>query len=550
MMSEDSTPPPAPPLEVYPPQTKSPADAEQVELEVAAENKIIAKVWAWSEIAVTQDSSLIDLLKWRSYSLVSGLLHKPDDLRSSADKLVSESGMEKAAAPLCDLGNIAALAFYEQEPLSFAEGKKMFLLMDKDGDGDLTMEEIQAAVERDDVKEFIQGHPALLMLQDPATVEKLFKTPALEETKGTDQLVGSVQETKGTDQLVESVTMEGWMNMLGSLIDQQCKYVRRLGQIGGQSFWGRSLEAEDQYACCPDSWAADLWYFFKNNHSLARICLKDAEHPLNKYECINIQFAVLGWNLFFSALISRSKDPVEKFIVGLFAVAIPSSIISMFLTYIHGCPCLLTQYKKQGCCACCTKCLRGVGACVGCLVFLIAIGFFAVGVLICIENIDKDLGSGFDFWALNTAEGWVLAPIIWMSLSFNPLGAALCLRDCCCCGTLFGLAGLAQWQVERRQVKDFLFELAKAEALANQSATPSAPGVTHSAPGTVSEQPSSVTPPPPIPPAVETTTAPPPPTPPAAETTTTAPPPPTPPAADTTTTSPPPPPVADTTTTV
>jgi len=61
------------------------------------------------------------------------------------------------------------------------------------------------------------------------------------------------------------------------------------------------------------------------------------------------------------------------------------------------------------------------------------------------------------YWLLGTTQGWMLAPLIWLSLGFNPAPGVLWLADTI---SLLQLAGFGQWQLERRKVREELLAYA------------------------------------------------------------------------------------------
>lgn len=189
-----------------------------------------------SKPQLSRDAPLVDLIKAR------GQAHTAD---CCFDVWLHATTNLSTAAPIAALSqpeNIIAYTYYDDAPISVAEGVKLFDILDENHDGIITRDEIATRMTQARAEAFREKYAMLEYLQDADTVAEMLEA-----------YCGPRADKYAT------IDMGSWFQLLGALIEQECLHMARRGILEGRVFWGLDMSVK-----------SDFVFFLNNHHPIVR----------------------------------------------------------------------------------------------------------------------------------------------------------------------------------------------------------------------------------------------------------------------------------------
>jgi len=179
--------------------------------------------------------------------------------------------------------DLVGFLLFEQNPISTDQAISVFKIMDRNGNGELTVDEIIAEVREPDVYDFIiaQGESPLIGL----LLEKNDLFYFFTDTRG-------IQISALDMNMDGKVSIDEWLAVVDTLIRQHLEYIRILSYLKKRCFWGRGITAAseiDFYGidkllgisdALMSSWLEDFLHYQRNNHPLFGIFYHEANSLL------------------------------------------------------------------------------------------------------------------------------------------------------------------------------------------------------------------------------------------------------------------------------
>lgn len=265
-----------------------------------------------------------------------------------------------------------------------------------------------------------------------------------------------------------------WMVFISKIIEDDLHYLIRESLIDQQCYRGLGLDAEGRsfnsqevnsvstnWWSCEWMWRkefwADYWYYERNNNGLLAVYLCDDDHPLTGFQRLSIEFCVLSWVLFMSAILFENDDgnSIVSYIVESIFVTIPVFVLRQIMFVFYVCPCLNTRHREGFCKSCFLSSFDFSGQFFGVLLSCGFILFFVFGVIFAVRA-----GSGFlGNFAFNWAAAYVYDCLKDFFMCFNPLIIAKSIVEWKCVGRGLKLLGFASWQLEQSLVQEKIQEV-------------------------------------------------------------------------------------------
>lgn len=346
-------------------------------------------------------------------------------------------------------------AIQQKEPLDLDEGLRLFSLLDFTKTKDLTKKEIL-----DGCTHKIKKHAEVL-----AFLDKHENTP-----------LGLLKNKRSIDKVFARVDKDGdgkivfheWKLFLAELIERDLEYLVEKGWASDNCYWARHPPTDPEprfFFFCTTEWLSDFWYFECNNNPLLGIFFADKNNTLQTLERLNIEFCCGSWALLMTAILAQdpSRNVGSQYILLFVVVTLPLVFIRNVLLYCFKCPCLVRRHHMSCWRRCCIPCLERAGHFVGLLTFCAAVIVLVLGILVALR-----LRHSRAFWwdfVVSVGMGFVYEFFYDLLVPFNPLVTMRCMvekRRCLCFP--FKVAGLAQWQRQRKAAMQFYHDRKRSAA--------------------------------------------------------------------------------------
>ena len=216
---------------------------------------------------------------------------KSDELMAHAESL-----LQKAVRLSGGFSMRALMAVDGRKELNIEEGLRLFTMLDENGDGYLTKDEITETCTQlnnnksnQDVLDLLEKYDdtPFGLLKNRATIAEVFKAA---------NLTGSGYINK-----IE------WKLFLSKLIERDYHYMLERGFASDIKYWARGgfiTTPEPEYFFLNREWWKDLYFYECNNNGLLGLFFADEHSRLNVFERLNIEFCCQGWTLFWCAVVS------------------------------------------------------------------------------------------------------------------------------------------------------------------------------------------------------------------------------------------------------
>lgn len=420
-------------------------------------------------------------------------LARPEGLTVHISTLADKSTALYKAHQVLGRHSVHALfAVNKATQLNVTEGMAIFRLLDADGDGNMTIDNVIYGLANN--KEVVQ------------LIERYSDTPLglLQSSWEVGRLLDKIDTNRD-----KTVSKEEWKDFLALIIMCDIDYLVAKGMNMGQCYWGRGLgdtnivadggdneeDSDDEekvsaatatgttvgtgidgigrttYLWCIDGrwlerchiidrgWWEDFCYYQQNNHALLFLFGKhDPRHPLKRHSIVNIEFVTQAFGLFLLAHVilrycdfSDPRAPrgcgYPPFYVTLCLVALPMVLMRNLLHFLYRCPCVLSRHEMTTARQCGFRIVRWSGHALGTLFFFTGVIMLSVGL-----NIVQHAGATcFNTWLLSVIQSYIVCVILDLIFKFNPFRWAFKLRKLV--GErifrVFVTVSLAQWQSER-----------------------------------------------------------------------------------------------------
>lgn len=195
----------------------------------------------------------------------------------------------------------------------------------------------------------------------------------------------------------------------------------------------------------------DFWFYECNKNGLLALFLSDDNHPLSRMERFGVEFILMSWVFFLTAILDG--DGMD-WIVSIVYVTLPSLVLRKILEFLYTCPCLISRHEGGKIKSTLIPFIQSMGHCLALPVVILAVWLFIMGLIFAVRN-----GAYFiSFFFFNWTMGFVFQAVEHFCLPFNPFECVHSLSKCkciCCLRTLFELSA---WHSERLQVAHFFSE--------------------------------------------------------------------------------------------
>ena len=187
-------------------------------------------------------------------------------LRGSDASDAEAEARQLALGPPNELAVLAALSDADIIDVSGAE--PIFDLLDANGDGRLSAEELRQGVRSDAVVHYVRetGNAILKGL--------------LRDRRGVGRALQEIDDSSGP-----FVSRRGWKRFVQAMAVERVRHLREMGLVKGRCYWGKGLDDVQTtpsllkwFSPFPRGYLEDFWFYAKNNHP-ALFCLRDPAHP-------------------------------------------------------------------------------------------------------------------------------------------------------------------------------------------------------------------------------------------------------------------------------
>ena len=325
----------------------------------------------------------------------------------------------------------------------------IFDMLDANGNGRLSFEELRLGVASDAVTDYIRETGNVVM-------KGLLKDWERSEKRVARALASLDPEKRGW------VSREAWKRFVVGIARERVRHLRALGLLGGRCYWGRGLEDVAKPAsacwwfccgCLPRGFCADFWFYAQNSHP-ALFMMRDAAHPFSRLEALAAELVVQSFCGVASIFASRHEEPwtspanfVWNGAVTVAFISLPVLVLEELLFVLLACPCV--RYERRGrrreaCFACWQRALEFVGHLVVLPLVVLSVGIAAYAAYLL--HVEPETQVHFLLW---WAAGLGISYLLWfpvkLALQFN-----LCFgskRTACLAST----CSLGRWADERRR---------------------------------------------------------------------------------------------------
>eukprot|EP01062_Namystynia_karyoxenos_P073678 TRINITY_DN704_c0_g1_i1.p1 TRINITY_DN704_c0_g1~~TRINITY_DN704_c0_g1_i1.p1 ORF type:complete len:766 (+),score=302.01 TRINITY_DN704_c0_g1_i1:78-2300(+) len=329
----------------------------------------------------------------------------------------------------------------------------VFKMIDTDGSGELTLEELLAAVDSKEVKKFLLecNQPVLRGLLDPDMLNDAFA--ALDE------------DGSGTISALE------WNSFIEEVGRKRLAYLEGKAHLTGQCYWGygSALAGEKGMDPCglvsskklPRGWLDDFWYFTKNNHPLIALALVDPDHPLSLNERAALEFVTQGFSFMMSGMYdwrdhSGDGGAWDFFwhptVFSIVFVTIPGMILMKVMFMLYTCPlktCWVDESSAEPQDIARMHKFHKMGHYTSVLFICGAMLFYALGIFMYFLDPSSVDPTRLQLWLQGRLQAYVMWFVTTLAMPFNPLMAKK-----------IGPIVLGTWELQRRRVRLLLTEWA------------------------------------------------------------------------------------------
>mmetsp|Transcript_3068 Transcript_3068/g.4206 ORF Transcript_3068/g.4206 Transcript_3068/m.4206 type:complete len:700 (+) Transcript_3068:31-2130(+) len=331
-------------------------------------------------------------------------------------------------------------------------GPAIYKFIDQDGDGDLTVEELVAAMTNPDILAYVDS------IKCPV-LGRLFHSEPKAQIKAFKKI-----DEDGSG----SISLPEWKKFLSDVQRNRLKYYRKQFLLKDHVYMGRGMEPGESYSeggwldamGCYRGYFDDFKYYAKNNHPLLMIFYSDPVHPYSRNQRTAEFIGCMCTGFFGAGLQLASCSVAGKLGISLLTITLPTIIFRAIVYTLFTASCLIHDESKTsesvgGCMDCCTGCASGVAYFFTVIWSLFFFVFGLVYWIIYVGTCDNSTPGGeFAYFIYSIGQYWVLWFVIELSFDFNPfpsarnvLGFINCLLRCACVETRVG-----RWYIEREKI--------------------------------------------------------------------------------------------------
>ena len=340
---------------------------------------------------------------------------------------------------------------------------QIFDMVDVDGNGILTREELRSGVRKPAVRAFVERTKNV-------TLKGLFNKKQRFFDKVFDTL-----DVSGNG----VITKDDFIQFVKGMALERLRYMRVIGLLRQRCFWGRGLLQDDDddekqkirakrasQRCTPRGYWADFWFYAKNNHPLLALFLRDEAHPFSRRDALGAELIKQCYCLCASVVVDRLEDDwfttrgfIYNWILATVFISLPSMVLEEVLFYLLACPCLRFERRgrqRESCLAVVEK----TGDCCGRLFIVLplaltALGLVAYAVYLFALN-PRDHSQFALVWLFGLVSEYLMTwPCLHLVVHFNFLYPDCkhvpCAKGCFhgCCG-IWDFLNCGRWATERR----------------------------------------------------------------------------------------------------
>ena len=296
-------------------------------------------------------------------------------LRGSDASDAEAEARQAALGPPNELAVLAALSNADVIDVSGAE--PIFDLLDTNGDGRLSAEELRQGVRSDAVVHYVRetGNAILKGL--------------LRDRRGVGRALQEIDDSSGP-----FVSRRGWKRFVEAMAVERVRHLREMGLVKGRCYWGKGLDDVQTtpslvkwFSPFPRGYLEDFWFYARNNHP-ALFCLRDPAHPYGRSEALAAELVQQAYAIWAAGAASRAERPwtslnnyAHNARTTLAYISVPLLILAELLWFLLACPCARFERrgrKRETVFRCTQKTLEALGHAVVLPLVLLAVGFLVL----------------------------------------------------------------------------------------------------------------------------------------------------------------------------
>ena len=312
---------------------------------------------------------------------------------------------------------IAALcAFCQRKAIDLKRAAEIYDRLDTNGDGHVTVEDLEGGIEDAGLKEFIQRarNGALSSLSKGHKKTEIKQCFAKIDT----DVDGIITKTE-------------WLEFLEKVALERVRYLKIQGLMRRRCFWGLGIEEKtgtrvekifDSFFTSltkfglkprPVGFVSDFSFYVSNFHNLLALFCRDGDHPISPKEQIVMFLLLQAYSLWMALnLAIQNYDIFTSQALSLLLITIPNLILAEVFFFLFACPC--AHYERHG--AGSETLARLKHGLIESLGYLSALPFAFFGVLLTLASIRLLVRHrrGLDAWVVfDYAFGVTLSYILW-----------------------------------------------------------------------------------------------------------------------------------------
>ena len=261
-------------------------------------------------------------------------------LRGSDASDAEAEARQLALGPPNELAVLAALSDADIIDVSGAE--PIFDLLDANGDGRLSAEELRQGVRSDAVVHYVRetGNAILKGL--------------LRDRRGVGRALQEIDDSSGP-----FVSRRGWKRFVQAMAVERVRHLREMGLVKGRCYWGKGLDDIQTtpsllkwFSPFPRGYLEDFWFYARNNHP-ALFCLRDPAHPYGRSEAHAAELVQQAYAIWAAGAASRAERPwtslsnyAHNAQITVAYISVPLLILAELLWFLLACPC--ARFERRG----------------------------------------------------------------------------------------------------------------------------------------------------------------------------------------------------------